>query len=522
MADSQQTPTLASTADPTPYVPVSWMAVSAMVVSGLFLALLIIFIVSDIFSVKKPLLGDKLLILPAIGLVLSFAARRMIRNSEGTRSGEKLASLAWWISVLSGAGYATYLFTIDYAVRREAGNKAEAWVYNLINDDPNDPEHKLLGLAFISTLDPDRRQGILKTEQIESQYRDSYLAFRQIDIVRMIRRNRGECQFVPGGVKEWIERPNGVDCLFSGTMKCLEGSFVIEIPMKGLETQNPNSKAAGGREWMLAIPGSGVFAQDRSLRTPYGWMLETLERSGNEYGKDFMAATGPGMATHVFADPSLRRFTNGFGVGPNAFPIAYHRMIAPESRKDYWESAVDASFGRWALCGGLAAIAPFRTSESSKYLEDSFFKLPGGDEPTLEQKNQFRKAWNTLGLIPPGSRMRNNPDRYSTLAVKEQVIEVQLPCELPLPGEEVTGIRCRLVITCNEPAVLEELKRFRDSAKSDTETLSPPDSMRYRKFNWRIVRLESDLRPFVAAQPQRPGTPSGGGGQPGTPPIPGS
>ena len=82
--------------------------------------------VSSAFLAKKPLVQAELLALPAIGVVLCFAARRVIRNSEGTRTGENLANTAWWICVIAGLGYAAYLLAIDFAIRRDAKAELDA------------------------------------------------------------------------------------------------------------------------------------------------------------------------------------------------------------------------------------------------------------------------------------------------------------------------------------------------------------------------------------------------------------
>src|SRR5438093_1247197 len=119
MAEPTPSPALASTADPTPYVPVSWLAVAAFSVAGLFVVTLLA-LGGFAFVNKKPLLMGELLVLPVIAIVLSFAARRAIRNSEGTRTGEKLAANAWWLSVVFGLCYVAYLFAIDFAIRRDA------------------------------------------------------------------------------------------------------------------------------------------------------------------------------------------------------------------------------------------------------------------------------------------------------------------------------------------------------------------------------------------------------------------
>src|SRR5262245_61762458 len=135
MAEPSPAPALPSTADPVPYVPVSWMAVAAATVAGLFIAILLALAVSA-FVTKRPLVQAELLVFPAIGIVLSFAARRMIRNAEGTRTGDNLANIAWWTCVIGGLGYAAYLLAIDFAIRRDARIELERWVDHLKSGDP--------------------------------------------------------------------------------------------------------------------------------------------------------------------------------------------------------------------------------------------------------------------------------------------------------------------------------------------------------------------------------------------------
>src|SRR5262245_39841596 len=118
MADATPAPALASTADTVPYVPVSWMAVAAITVAGLFVIVLVLLAFSALLA-NNPRVQPELLALRALGIVLGFAARRVIRNSEGTRTGENLANMAWWISLVAGLGYAAYLLAIDYSVRRD-------------------------------------------------------------------------------------------------------------------------------------------------------------------------------------------------------------------------------------------------------------------------------------------------------------------------------------------------------------------------------------------------------------------
>src|SRR5437870_5677865 len=104
MAEPTSTPSLPSTADTTPYAPLSWMAVAAATVAlGFLITIVVAGVVS--FRSKKPLLMEEILLLPVTAIVFSFVARRVIRNSEGTRIGEDLANAAWWTSLVLMLGY---------------------------------------------------------------------------------------------------------------------------------------------------------------------------------------------------------------------------------------------------------------------------------------------------------------------------------------------------------------------------------------------------------------------------------
>ena len=328
MSQSQQTPVLPSTADATPYVPISWMAVSAALVTAFYVILLIVLGIKSIGG-KSPLLIWQLFLMPIIGVVLSFAARRTIRNAEGTRTGENLANLAWWGAVVGGLGYGAYYLAIEFAIRRDAADEVNRWVKNIIQDDPANPAHPGLSLAFNETLEPDRRRAGSDASQLEAEFREQFIAFTQCDLVRLVQRNPGECRYEDGGVKEWVNRQYGIDCQYSGAVKCREGVFPLLIPVKGIESgivsQTP------GRKWLVSIPPNGLFVPEGSTRTPYGWLVELLEQSGTQFGKDFFAVIGTG-------GPSANSMIIHDALGKNtvAYQIAYHFTCGPTDRQNHW------------------------------------------------------------------------------------------------------------------------------------------------------------------------------------------
>ena len=135
----------------------SWVATVAAAASVLFLLVLGIFGYFS-FVNKRPLIEIGLLAMPAVALALCFAARRIIRNSEGTRTdllyGVNLVNTAWWLSLVLGLCYGAYLIAIDYAVHREAEGEMERWIKLVKSGGEED-----IPRAFWLTIDPSKLAG---------------------------------------------------------------------------------------------------------------------------------------------------------------------------------------------------------------------------------------------------------------------------------------------------------------------------------------------------------------------------
>ena len=483
-------PALQSTADPTPYVPVSWMAVAAVTVAGLFAFLLLLLGISAFIN-KKPLLMPELLVLPAIAIVLSFAARRMIRNSEGTRTGENLALTAWWLSLVLGLGYIAYLFAIDFSVRKDAENEVIRWV-NLVRDDKEDK----LPRAFHRTLAPGTRQGVGQDDwfRMRALFANPTLTFETSDFVRLVQRNKGECDFTPTGLKDWSYKPGMIDCVYTGKIVCPEGTFPIQVQLKGFEGV---TEAGGGRQWMVVLPQSGVFiAQDQVTRTPYGWLLLLLEVDGAGFAKEFVG---------------------NLAGGATLYPYLYRGYIEPKGNKQTWATISGTTNLRIAIGGGLGIGVPHGTGYTD-YMEKQFFRLPRGANPTDAQRDAFLKNWYALGAVPAGTRLKdqsgNIVDKENIITVTDTAVEVRFPLELPLLGTagKLESARGRLVVQTTDKELLDELKQLRAAADPAKGTAEFPEQLRRRKpVPWRVVRIESDLAPVSVAPQGGPGGPGGPG-----------
>lgn len=487
MAEPTPAPVLPSTADPVPYVPVSWMAVAAITVAGLFVVVLLALGVSA-FLAKKPIVQPELLALPAVGIVLSFAARRVIRNAEGTRTGERLANNAWWICLVAGLGYAAYLLAIDFAIRRDARRELEQWLEKIKAGD----DASLLA-AFHRTRDPAIRPKIRPDDraQLEGRFGLDLIAFEQSDLVRLAQRNAGACEVTIGSVREWAYRGGGIECSYGAELKCPEGKFPLAVGLRGSE---PTGESAG-RQWGVVFTGgAGYIVRERQTLTPYGWLLTALEQSGGQYGNQFLTSVQS---------------------GPASVPYAYQAMMAttPRAPEYYWSQAASTAPARGAVVGAVGHALPFTADFVAYSFPDQFFKAPGGGEPSAERRAMFKTVWEAAGILPAGGRLRNTPDTRPLVVVAGDTVEVKVPCELPFPGQDTSvAARGRLVVASAEPALAAELRRLRDEANPDRSSAEPPQDLRTREFRWRVVRVESDMARFQM--------PRSGEEGPGGPPMP--
>lgn len=501
MAETTSSPSLPSTADPTPYVPVSWMAVAAISASAAFAVTLVILAVVAFIN-KKPLLEEWLLYLPVIAIVLSFAARRVIRNSEGTRTGENLANYAWWLALVLGLCYVAYWAAFDFAIRGEARSEAAKWMALVGKGTKTDVED-----AFKLTVPPGARSG-LDSYQVNTRFRDEVLSFGNCDLLKIAQRNKGELQFDAGSVT-WAYKPGTVECVLHGTVKCPEGTFPVVLPLKGVEGVTTAESGKGTRQWQISRSQAGGFIdQAKATRTAYGWLLLFLEVDGANFGRGFIGHLALGPVTH---------------------PFAYRAFVLPGGDIPGWSNVIatrDATGNMnplWTLVSHLSFAVSARAALGdggyAEYMDKNFFKLPGGAEPTAAQRDQFLKSWTAQGLRPAGDKLKdpggNVIDKEDLITVTDTAVEVRVPVEIAVIGTgKVEVARGRLVVACTDPALLAELKQLKASANPAQGTTAPPEEFQRKKVTWRVVRVESDLQP-VNLSPS-----SGGPLSAGEPPRP--
>lgn len=478
-------PPLGSTADPVGYVPVSWTAVAAFTVMKLFVLVLAVLAYTS-WKSKSPLITPELLFLPAVAVVLAFAARRMVQNSEGTRTGElfgvDLIASAWWVSVVVGLVYLTYMAAVDFSIKREATNEITKWVGWIGDGEAT--------RAFHRTRDPGERAQIAPDDAdgLEKRYKNEWIAFHLADIVRVAGRNPKACEFVPGGLKDWAIKGGGVECTATGVFRSPEGEFPVQFPMKAVDSL-PGKEAAAGRQWQVVLGPTG-FLRDEPKLTPYGWYLLDLQRQGREAAGLFLVTA---------SDRGARPFAT----------VRAADLAADPAYRLYTEDGGAARLGAVGAAAGLGWNVP---EEVYANTARRLHKLPGNKAPSAEQSKGFLLVWSTVGLFPAGARLKQSPDVYDLIHITDTAIEVTVPVELPLPSPKAElAARGRVVVVCTDPAAVAGAKKLRAEANPAAGSIAPPAVARTR-FAWRIDRIETDLRPVAVREEGPPGGGMGGMG----------
>lgn len=153
-------PTPSTTEEPLQYRPLSALAVTGLVISALYSAI-ILYSALRAFMTGDPLLMQGFwLLFPIVGAVLSVLARVEIRRSEGTRAGMALTRWGLGLSFCFGLGYFVYSLGTELAIRQQANRFVmekgdESGFLPLLQSGVNNPRD--LYAAFLLTVTPGGR-----------------------------------------------------------------------------------------------------------------------------------------------------------------------------------------------------------------------------------------------------------------------------------------------------------------------------------------------------------------------------
>lgn len=502
-----EAPKLLTTNEPTGYAPYSITALLAVILASLFLAALVI-LGGAAFVGGQQLVEPLLLVLPAGILVLAFAARRQILNSEGTRAGLNLCTFSWWVAILGGCGYAAYLGGRMIGVQQDTKGAIVAWVALLEKGDPVDTRNLDFHNAFAKTLDTGRQQSVelaprdgkapdkKEIEAAQKGFADDtpgavgLVRFRQIDLVRILYRNRGyqPQAFAFDGIQSWQQDTSGLRSKATGTLTTAEGEFKLNFDMM--------RQIQDGRPvWRVVVPPQGFIAGARVNR--YGQRLVDLEMAGQRMVYEIAIKLAQDVPQFR---PLLAQHLRSAGFQD----LTFLKPILPRS----------------AAFGGIGGHVPDPPGYETLVKSQLFAPLDRGDPAKDgDARAKFYTAWREGYLSPPGVILKESPDQYPLMTVTDKSLELRVPVEIQQPRMETTGAAARgaVVLVIDDADFMTKLNQLRkDAATEPLVDLVPPRSD--ATIPWRVRHIESDMKNVSMPKQGPSGPPQPGMAPQGMPP----
>ena len=235
------------------YEPVSGYAVAAAAITGLFVVALVAIAVQTMIA-SRAARSWELLVLPIAGFIFAVIARSHIRNSEGTRTGMRLANICWWVSILGGAGFTAYLYANSLALDYESGK----FVDQMFNELKAGKTQEAFENYLVAPEERNRVGPNAPPEVFEREYGPSgYTAFRNHEMVHLFQRNGSAVNFERVKIKESGQDAAGLYATHIYRLKCPEGEFEVQVKAVAAEV-----KKGGKQLWRIPAQPAEHNAHD--------------------------------------------------------------------------------------------------------------------------------------------------------------------------------------------------------------------------------------------------------------------
>ncbi|MCI0681255.1 MAG: hypothetical protein L0Y71_04055 [Gemmataceae bacterium] len=270
------------------YRPLSAMAVIGFGMSCLFGGVVALSTLMAIAQGAAFFFSNWILLLALVGFLVSWWGLNDVRNSEGTKAGQKLATLGMWISLVSGCGYFAYSYFTGLALSQQAfafllqaDDESSGFVPRVQKGAAHPVE---LRRAFLLTLPAPDRAG-LRAED-ENQIKQSqdrprpdgspgpFSLFRSHHLIQNLMHGGGNTTIEPLGVKRWTyeKRSYYVSCLLR--MATPEATADVLISVRSSEGESAGEK----RQWFVDLTNIGYTSLEF---TPLGKGIKVLREHAN-------------------------------------------------------------------------------------------------------------------------------------------------------------------------------------------------------------------------------------------------
>jgi hypothetical protein len=254
-----------------PYQPLSLLALAGFGIAIAYALVVLIGAAIALFTHVPWLMSYWTFLLPFAALIVCWAARTRIRNSEATLSGLAFTTWGFRLTILVGLTYAAYYGFAFFAVRLHAVNCADDFFEQL--------RQGKLDRAFILS------QGVSPKGMDNSQLRDAietrfnhttgnprmalpFTAFRQNQFIRFIEMGGLDSKITPLGVVTWEYGKGGYRVLLKYHIATPVVDFDMNVDTFG---RDPRPDEPKGSQWHVRLQGGETATLQETIRlTPLG------------------------------------------------------------------------------------------------------------------------------------------------------------------------------------------------------------------------------------------------------------
>jgi hypothetical protein len=292
---------------PVVYRRVSGIAIASLTVALLFGLCLLVGAIMGFRDHSPLLLPVGLQVLPIVSALLALAALYLIRRSEGTLAGARMAAWGWWLAVVFGLGYWAYYGATYFAVVQQAETFTRAWFEKMAQRD--------FAAALLDTQEPAERLKLNPKDLNQINLRFVRMAqamnkegvpvpasdvLRNTDLGRLLNQGGQDSRVSPLGVYDWSFKDGTYTVRRMYQITTPEGEWRARVTVRGMESR---SNEYPGRQWFVT-PGETSFNIDGGL----GGKLSSRGQQVAELAQDaygFLQNWGAKLFDHKLADAYL-------------------------------------------------------------------------------------------------------------------------------------------------------------------------------------------------------------------------